>query len=224
MEGIVVKDDVVLNGLKLQQHTFGVANLLSKNFVKYVFIILIQVTLNVSSFYSDTSADGLMGLAPSSNSQQKTLTVVEALAKAGLIQAPIVSYKLSRLADNKNDGEITFGGLDPTKFDVSTLVQLPNVSKQGFWEATMDGATVDGQDVGLGGRTAILDTGTTVIVAPPKDAEAIHKLIKGAKPDGHGGFIVPCTISQSISLGFGKRLCKSFIKLAFPPKLMIPCV
>jgi hypothetical protein len=42
-------------------------------------------------------------------SEQKTDTPPEALAKAGLIDKAIVSYKISRLADNKNDGEITFG-------------------------------------------------------------------------------------------------------------------
>ena len=41
--------------------------------------------------------------------RQKTLTPVEALTKAGLTDAPIVSYKISRFEDNKNDGVITFG-------------------------------------------------------------------------------------------------------------------
>lgn len=112
-------------------------------------------------------------------SQQQTLTPVEALAKAGLVTDAIVSYKISRLADNKNDGEITFGyacfyydhgikthfffflsGLDATKFDPQTLTTVPNVNKQGFWEANMDAVTINGNDTGLRGRTAILDTGT----------------------------------------------------------------
>ena len=42
-------------------------------------------------------------------SEQKTLTPIEAMAKAGLVNDAITSYKISRLADNKNDGEITFG-------------------------------------------------------------------------------------------------------------------
>jgi hypothetical protein len=42
-------------------------------------------------------------------SRQKTLTPVEALAKAGLISDAIVSYKLARVRDNNNDGDITFG-------------------------------------------------------------------------------------------------------------------
>ena len=110
-------------------------------------------------------------------SEQKTLTPIESLAQAGLVTDAIVSYKISRLADNKNDGEITFGyacfyydhgikthffsfsGLDATKFDPKTLTTVPNVNKQGFWEANTDAVTVNGKDTGLKGRTAILDTG-----------------------------------------------------------------
>ena len=42
-------------------------------------------------------------------SEQKTPTPIEALAKEGLVSEAITSYKISRLADNQNDGEITFG-------------------------------------------------------------------------------------------------------------------
>jgi hypothetical protein len=36
---------------------------------------------------------------------------VEKLKAQGLVKEAITSYKLGRLADGKNDGEITFGGL-----------------------------------------------------------------------------------------------------------------
>jgi len=118
--------------------------------------------------HSDTTPfDGLMGLAQSALSQQGVPTPVEALASAGLIPKAITSYKISRLADQLNDGEITFGGLDSTKFDANTLTTFDNVNTQGFWEGNMDSVTVNGSDLGLQGRTAILDTGTTLIVAPP---------------------------------------------------------
>lgn len=107
-----------------------------------------------------------MGLAQSGLSQQKLATPVESLATAGLIPDAITSYKISRFADQKNDGEITFGALDKTKFDPATLVTINNVNSQGFWEAPLDAATVDGKDTGLQGRTAIIDTGTTLIVVP----------------------------------------------------------
>ncbi len=67
----------------------------------------------------------------------------------------------------------------------------------------MDAVTADGQDLGLQGRTAILDTGTTLIVAPPADAAAVHAAIPGAQSDGQGGFIIPCDTTTSIALSFG---------------------
>ena len=71
----------------------------------------------------------------------------------------------------------------------------------------MDEVAVDGVSIGLTGRTAILDTvsynlcpllpqqtltrsllqGTTLLIAPAPDAEAIHAAIPGAKSDGQGG-------------------------------------
>lgn len=101
-----------------------------------------------------------------------------------------------------NDGEITFGGLDDSKFDANTLVTFPNVNTEGFWEGAMS-VSSNGQDLGLQGRTAILDTGTTLIVAPPSDAAAVHATIAGAKQDGQGGFTIPCQTNASVALTFG---------------------
>ncbi|CDO70870.1 hypothetical protein BN946_scf184804.g2 [Trametes cinnabarina] len=183
--GNVIQDNINVAGLALNGHTFGVA-------------------AEETADFSDDSVpfDGLMGLAQSTLSEQGVPTPVEALASAGLIDEAITSYKISRLADNKNDGEITFGALDQTKFDPNTLVTFPVVSKTGFWEGAMDAVSVDGQDLGLQGRTAILDTGTTLIVAPPADAAAVHQAIPGAQSDGQGGFIIPCNTNASVALTF----------------------
>ncbi|KAJ7678536.1 aspartic peptidase domain-containing protein [Mycena rosella] len=184
--GALITDDVVVAGLQLKAHTFGVA------------------TQETVDFSADTVPfDGLMGLAQSTLSQQKTLTPVESLAQNGLIADAITSYKISRAADNKNDGEITFGALDTTKFDPATLTTITNVNTQGFWEGALDAVTVDGKDAGLAGRTAILDTGTTLMVAPVADATAVHQLITGSTTDGQGGFTVPCTFNQTVALAFG---------------------
>lgn len=185
VEGTIITDDVVMAGLSLKAHTFGAAS-------------------GETTDFGDDSVptDGLMGLAQQGLSQQKTPTPVESLATAGTISAAITSFKISRLADNLNDGQVTFGGLDTTKFDPATLITTPNVNAQGFWEGAMDAITVDGTDTGLQGRTAILDTGTTLMVVPAADALAIHQLIPGAKSDGQGGFTVPCTTTASVALTF----------------------
>jgi hypothetical protein len=173
--------------LALDKHVFGVALVESKD------------------FSSDaTNHDGIMGLAKSTLSSQGVLTPVESLAKQGLIKEAITSYKISRVSDGLNDGEITFGGLDQSKFDPNTLVTFPNVNKDGFWEGEFT-VSVDGQDLGTQSRTAILDTGTTLIIAPAADAKAIHSKIPGAKTDAEGHFIIPCTTTAVVSLTFGGK-------------------
>ncbi|OBZ72300.1 putative aspartic-type endopeptidase CTSD [Grifola frondosa] len=183
--GDIVTDNVNIAGLALNTHTFGVAT-----------------TESVDFSADSVPFDGLMGLAQSTLSEQQTLTPIESLAKAGLVTDAITSYKISRLADQKNDGEITFGGLDSTKFDPNSLVTFANVNTQGFWEGAMS-VSSNGQDLGLQGRTAILDTGTTLIVAPAADAQAVHATISGSQSDGQGGFTIPCTTNASIALTFG---------------------
>ncbi|KAG8696701.1 hypothetical protein FRC09_008314 [Ceratobasidium sp. 395] len=185
--GDIITDDVVIAGLKLPAHTFGAATVESVEFSS-----------------NDTPFDGLVGLAQSTLSNQKVPTPPESLAKAGLIQSAITSYKISRLADGKNDGEITFGGIDQTKIDPNTLTTISNVNKNGFWEVPFT-ASVGGQDLGLSGRTAILDTGTSLIIAPPADAAALHKQIPGAKSDGQGGFTIPCTTDTLVSFKMGNQ-------------------
>ena len=134
------------------------------------------------------------------------MTPIEAMANEGLIKEAITSYKISRAADKENDGQITFGGLDDTHFDGDSLVTLDNVSEEGFWEANIGALSVDGVNMKLEARTAILDTGTTVILAPSEDAKKIHAAIEGAKSDGHGGFTVPCMTTASVALTFGNTL------------------
>ncbi|KAF8623629.1 hypothetical protein AX17_007330 [Amanita inopinata Kibby_2008] len=199
--GDVVTDNLSFAGMSLPSHTFGVAN---------------QETVQ----FSDNSVpfDGLMGLAQSTLSEQKTLTPIEALAKAGMVKEAITSFKIPRLADGQSDGEVTFGDLDTSKFDPQSLATLDNVSKVGFWEASMDAVTVDGQDAGLQGLSAILDTGTTLVIAPMQDAVAVHKLISGSKADGQGGFTVPCNTNASVALSFGgKQFAIDPRDIAFQP-------
>ncbi|TFK50087.1 acid protease [Heliocybe sulcata] len=187
LSGDIVQDDMEIAGMKLPAHQFGAAK-------------------NESSQFSgdDTLFDGIMGLGGSQLSEQGIPTVVEALHSAGLIQAPVTSYKLARLADGSNDGEITFGGMDAGKFDGSTKVTVQNVSPKGYWEANVDTFKVDGKDVQLSGRTAILDTGTTLIVGPGNDVDALHAAMPVSRFDGFN-WVIPCTTTSKVAFTFGGR-------------------
>ena len=154
--------------------------------------------------------------------------MTQSLAASGQVAAAQMGYKLGRVGDGANDGQATFGGVDTTKF-TGQLVEVPNVSKVGFFEggsfphsaagrvarrwadssvalqtaAAMDSVAVDGQDLSLAGRTAILDTGTTLMVIPPNDAATIHATIPGAVSDNQGNFAVPCNTASVVALTVG---------------------
>ncbi|GAA5949636.1 hypothetical protein JCM21900_002480 [Sporobolomyces salmonicolor] len=185
--GMTVSDTASIAGLNLTSLQFGVATTESNDF-------------------SDNSVpfDGLMGLGQSILSSQGIPTPIEQLASDGLVKSAQMGYHLGRVSDGKNDGEITFGGVDAGKFNGS-LTEIPNVNQQGFWEGAMDDVAVDGESLKLSGRTAILDTGTTLLIAPAPDAEAIHAAIPGAQSDGQGGFTLPCTTNATLSLTFGGK-------------------
>ncbi|KAH7911340.1 acid protease [Hygrophoropsis aurantiaca] len=182
--GVLCQDNVNIAGLALNNHTFGVA---------------LEETVQFSG--NTTAFDGLMGLAQSTLSEQNVSTPVESLASQGLIASAITSFKISRLSDGLNDGEVTFGGLDASKFVASSLVTFPNVNQLGFWEGAVDAITVNGTDSGLSGRTAILDTGTTLILAPAQDATAIHQMLGGSCDQQQ--CTISCTTASSLALSFG---------------------
>ncbi|KAJ6570184.1 aspartic peptidase domain-containing protein, partial [Mycena vulgaris] len=187
--GSLVTDHVGFAGLTLQNHTFGVARTESAQFTP-----------------NDIPLDGILGCAKTSLSIQGTPTLVDSLRLAGLITRSIISYKIPRQSDGKNDGEITLGGMDPSKYDASSLVIVKNINTGGFWEANLDTVKVNGKDVGLVGRSCVFDTGTTLFIAPKQDVDVIHKSIPGAKFDNYSNmWTVPCNTAASVSLVFGGK-------------------
>lgn len=187
VSGNLATDNFDIAGLALTNYTFAVTTQQSSDFAE-----------------ETVPFDGLMGLARSELSNAGQPTPIDALYKKGKVQAPVMGYLLGRVADGYNDGEVTFGGVDPAKY-TGNITEIDNVSTKGFWEAAIDSVTVSGTSLGLKGRTAILDTGTTLIVAPQSDADALHAKIEGSKSDGQGGYTIPCTTTAQVALTFGGK-------------------
>jgi hypothetical protein len=70
----------------------------------------------------------------------------------------------------------------------------------------MDGVSVDGTDLGINGRRAMIDTGTTMLYIPLDDAITIHDRILGAKRYNPDTFTVPCRSTSRVAFTFGGRL------------------
>ena len=104
--------------------------------------------------------------------------------------------------------ELKFDAIDFNKIqgNFTTIALTPDT---GFWKIPIQSlyvhilgnTTFVPLDTGHNNRQAIVDTGTTVILAPKRIAKAIHALIPGARSSGlfSSSFIFPCQHASSFS-------------------------
>lgn len=185
VKGKLVQDTISIAGMKTSSIAFGTASTLSTSFQNF-------------------PADGILGLGSASSSAQKVPTFMDNLVTSGMLTRKLVAFNIHRAKDNDNDGQVSFGVVDTTKFS-GALISVKNVAKGGLWEAAIEGITVAGTAITIGTISGIIDTGTTLLIAPPALATAIHTPLTGAQSDGQGSFSIPCSTTAQISLTFGGR-------------------
>lgn len=145
VQGFVATDTVKFAGFELVV-SFGLATEVSEDFVNF-------------------PIDGIMGLGFPDGSRQKVRTIMDELVDNGLIKAKLFGIALGRRTDTVNDGVINFGGIDSGLFEGS-LSFSSSVSDDGLWELQLDNASVDGNTFLPGGRTAVIDSGTSLVNIP----------------------------------------------------------
>ncbi|CAG8565381.1 12377_t:CDS:1 [Ambispora leptoticha] len=181
VSGIIAVDDVSVAGAVSKGQTFGLSTKMSDDF-------------------RTDEADGILGMALDQISTQKAKTPFTQLVAQNAVKDSVFGFFLGRQKDGSNS-QLTLGGVDSSKF-TGQLKYNKLVNSVGFWEIALDDASVNGKPLGFSKKTAIIDTGTTLLIAPPADADAIHKAIKGAVSQ-QGEYFVPCKTDAVIALTFG---------------------
>lgn len=152
----------------------------------------VEVAKNLSeSFLEDNGNDGLLGLAwPQINTVTPTpvKTPVENMIEEGLVDQPLFTAKLAR---GTEAGFYSFGVIDESV--TSSPITYTDVdNSQGFWQAASESYSVGGKTVNRSGNTAILDTGTTLLLVADDVVSAVYGKIKGAQFDNdQGGWKYP---------------------------------
>lgn len=190
VEGTIVSDSVSFAGFNMNI-SFGVATRVSDDFVYF-------------------PIDGIMGLGPQNASTQNVPTIMDDLVAKRLINEKLFGIALARHTDAVNDGVVNFGAVDAGLFE-GELNFMPSLSQNGLWEIKVDDTSVDGRGAGISGRTAVIDSGTSLILVPPGDALKLHSIIPGAQTNGDV-FAVPCNTTSNIEFTFGG------VKYKVPPK------
>ncbi|KAL2013851.1 hypothetical protein VTN00DRAFT_1376 [Thermoascus crustaceus] len=183
VSGVLANDTVSFAGFDLEM-TFGLA-------------------LNATDDFCLFKMDGILGLARSDGSETGTPTFMDMVADSKMLKSNIIGISLSRTSDGVNDGEMTFGDVDKTKYlgDITYTGAATNLNR---WQIPVDDAGVDGKACNFTGKSAIIDTGTSYILIPLEDAVTLHALIPGSSPKGENGenFVVPCDSTAKVQLTF----------------------
>lgn len=152
--------------------------------------------------FRDYPIDGILGLGRSKDtSMGERPAFMDLVQKQEDLKSNIVGFHLSRNSDGEKDGTVTFGGVDKTKFkgDISyTKVAGSSI----HWSIPLDDASVNGNACGFKDKFAIIDTGTSYSLIPPKDAEALHALIPGSKKLSGENYMVPCDSDAAVQFSF----------------------
>jgi hypothetical protein len=181
VKGSWIQDDVTFADMAVS-FSFGVAD-------------------EVSDHFSNFPMDGILGLAQ--NAGLAPPTFLATLVSNKVLQSNIFAVNLHRSSDGTNDGEITFGSVDQSKF-VGDITYTPIVKPGGSWIIKSEDAGVGGKKAGLVGKDVVIDTGTSYVFLPPADAKLFYATMEGAFEDAAGGsYSVPCDTTQTAQFTFG---------------------
>ncbi|CAE6463966.1 hypothetical protein ACGC1H_006663 [Rhizoctonia solani] len=160
-----------------------------------------QLSRSFTNAGGDTS-DGLMGLAFPVLAESKQNPYFTNLAKLSPTQG-MMSFKF--VGKNAPGSELTVGGMNTAAF-TGQLAFSPVLTTQGqpptFWTIRMGQASVGGKAVQTTSQFATIDTGTSVVIAPQADAQAIYAAIPGSRLGQNGLFSYPCNANPDVALSF----------------------
>jgi len=137
--------------------------------------------------YSVGKFDGILGMGFTSISVGGVPTIFEAAIKQNKVDQPIFSFYLG---DNE-DGELTFGGYDASKFEGD--LEYVKLESATYWEIALDSIKAGDyeKDSADGKITAIVDSGTSLMTGPKAEITKLANAA-GATANIVGEYTIDC--------------------------------
>lgn len=183
VSGTYCSDHISIGGLQLANYNFAIVDDLS----------------GLGTLYKNSNFDGILGLSFPALSDDGMPTVLEALAASHELKEQVFGFYLG----DDSDGQLVIGGVDQAHF--SGNFSFVPVIGEGYWELELDSVNV-GVEKTLRisqTKTAIVDSGTSLLSGPKEEVEAIAAIL-GAKST-RGLYVVECNtdIEPVISFTIG---------------------
>ncbi|CCU78229.1 endopeptidase [Blumeria hordei DH14] len=179
--GNVAQDKVSLAGLSLTM-PFGVAD-------------------NVSEDFEDFEMYGILGL---SLTKSRAPSFLDAVVASKSLKNNMFGVSLSQTKEGRNTGVINFGAPDHNRY-WGDLKYYPLITNNRGWEIELNSAGFGNSQIPIS-RNALLDTGTSYILAPLQDITKLHSLVPGSITiDGGFSWQVPCDTLMDMNFQFGSE-------------------
>ncbi|ORX57532.1 Asp-domain-containing protein [Hesseltinella vesiculosa] len=157
---------------------------------------LVELATQVSSqFQKLNTLSGLLGLAFDTIATVKgTVTPMDNLIQQKLITHPVFGVYLGK---NGKNGEYIFGGYDQAHIK-GNLTTVPVDTTHGVWEINVSSLSAGSKPVTSTPFNAILDTGTSILVATNTIATEIGNAYSAKLDSQSGLYTVSCNAASSL--------------------------
>jgi len=144
-----------------------------------------------------------MGMGFPSISEFQANPYFQTLVASAVVDEPIFSFKLGT-----TDSQLFLGGADRSKYtgdfifvpveqEVGCIADYAGLYRQyrsqGYWQVALDGVSVGGV-IASGATSAIIDTGSTLIIGDSASVERIYQSMEGARDNKDGTYTGKCNL------------------------------
>jgi len=174
--GFLSVDDVSFGGLTMKGYKFAEVN---------------EMT-GLGKNYLESPMDGILGMAFDSIAQDHCPSPMRTLVESGALTDPVFAFYLG-----PNGNELVLGGVDKAHYQ-GDFQYIP-LSAETYWQVHLNSLKINGKKIGglFATQSAFVDSGTSFLVGPAADLQALIKEM-GAKLDQeHGMFALECDKVES---------------------------
>ncbi|KAJ2664043.1 aspartic proteinase precursor [Coemansia sp. RSA 1200] len=163
----------------------------------------VGLATHMGKFFHTAQFDGVFGLGFPRLSRIHSEPPLYTMFQLGILDKPVFSFWIKEGKNGQHaGGEIVLGGTNPARFE-GPSVTIPVIRKM-YWEVGLTGLLINENPVpNLSSQTAIIDTGTSLIVLPAIDADAVNQFL-GAVPlfNEYGLYAIDCHKSNKPTIKF----------------------